>query len=423
MFKNPINKYQAGGSAPSKEQQEMLAAFVQWLPKRVKEFANMQPEQIVEALNEMSKTPEGQKQVQAYMEQFQKEMQGGAGMFKEGGKLNAFVCKHAKGGHMVDCGCKEDGGKVEMNRGGKTIQDGNYEVTVNAPGDTTRTFYNKYNRQVMQTYPDGTIRYSTLSNNENDDFQVNSWVGKPSFLRRLWFGNKQATPEKINSWEQEIASQPMDPRNTDTTSAKRVLPTIAPSLGLFPGTTHAGIPQGVYMEDGGEVPMGKRGFSLFNWFRKPVATTLPELPVISDDIITDEDPEIELPTFENLEISTPDYSLAAYKEPDYDSMSFNKAFAAARDFGANTFMWHGKKYGTRSSNPRDRSQGRTAALQDFNVPEGASAQERSWPLYTYGSNGNKRTGDFRDFPLKVPYRQEGGVVDFYKNKLHNDFFE
>lgn len=104
-----------------------------------------------------------------------------------------------KGGHMVDCGCKEDGGKVEMNRGGKTIQDGNYEVTVNAPGDTTRTFYNKYNRQVMQTYPDGTIRYSTLSNNGNDDFQVNSWVGNPSFLRRLWFGNKQATPEKINA--------------------------------------------------------------------------------------------------------------------------------------------------------------------------------------------------------------------------------
>lgn len=29
MFKNPINKYQAGGSAPSKEQQEMLAAFIQ----------------------------------------------------------------------------------------------------------------------------------------------------------------------------------------------------------------------------------------------------------------------------------------------------------------------------------------------------------------------------------------------------------
>lgn len=29
MFKNPLKKYQAGGSAPSQEQQEMLAAFVE----------------------------------------------------------------------------------------------------------------------------------------------------------------------------------------------------------------------------------------------------------------------------------------------------------------------------------------------------------------------------------------------------------
>lgn len=72
----------------------------------------MQPEQIVEALNGMSKTPEGQKQVQAYMEQFQQEMQGGSNMFRKGGKLNAFICKHAKGGHVAGCGCHQEGGRV-----------------------------------------------------------------------------------------------------------------------------------------------------------------------------------------------------------------------------------------------------------------------------------------------------------------------
>lgn len=112
MFNNPLKKYQQGGQV-SQEQQQMLAAFVEWLPKRVKEFQGMQPEQIVEALNGMSKSPEGQKQIQAYMQQFQQELQEQqAGMFKDGGKLQDFICKHAKGG-KAGCGCKEDGGKVE----------------------------------------------------------------------------------------------------------------------------------------------------------------------------------------------------------------------------------------------------------------------------------------------------------------------
>lgn len=115
MFKNPLKKYQQGGQV-SQEQQQMLAAFVEWLPKRVKEFQGMQPEQIVEALNGMTKSPEGQKQVQAYIQQFQQEMQNSkAGMFKDGGKLQDFICKHAKGG-KAGCGCKEDGGKVEKHQ-------------------------------------------------------------------------------------------------------------------------------------------------------------------------------------------------------------------------------------------------------------------------------------------------------------------
>ena len=122
MFNNPLRKYQSGGQVPSQEQQKMLMAFVEWLPKRVKEFANMAPEQIVEALNGMSKTPEGQKQVETLMQQFQQEMQNAStSQFKNGGKLHDFICKHAKGGHVAGCGCKEDGGKVEKNQDGKRI--------------------------------------------------------------------------------------------------------------------------------------------------------------------------------------------------------------------------------------------------------------------------------------------------------------
>lgn len=105
MFKNPL-KYQQGGQL-NQEQQQMLAAFIDWLPKRIKEFEGMQPEAIVQALDGISKTPEGQRQVQAYVEQFQSEMNGVASR-KLGGKIQDFICKHAKGGH-VGCGCAKKG--------------------------------------------------------------------------------------------------------------------------------------------------------------------------------------------------------------------------------------------------------------------------------------------------------------------------
>lgn len=112
MFNNPLRKYQQGGTAPTQEQQKLLAAFIEWLPKRVKEFQGMQPEAIAKALDGMSKTPEGQKQVQQLMEQFQQEMQQNEQQaFRNGGKIHDFICKHAKGG-MVDCGC--GGIKVAM---------------------------------------------------------------------------------------------------------------------------------------------------------------------------------------------------------------------------------------------------------------------------------------------------------------------
>lgn len=103
MFKNPL-KYQQGGQL-NEQQQQMLAAFIDWLPKRVKEFQGMQPDAIVQALDGMSKTPEGQKQVQQLMEQFQQESQS-VPSAKHGGKIQDFICKHGRGG-VAGCGCEK----------------------------------------------------------------------------------------------------------------------------------------------------------------------------------------------------------------------------------------------------------------------------------------------------------------------------
>lgn len=113
MFNNPLRKYQSGGTAPSQQEQEIMAAFIQWLPTKIPEFQQMQPEQIVEQLNQMSQTEEGKNYINDLMAQFYQEMQGQT--MRNGGKIKDFICKHAKGGR-VDCGC--NGTKVSIGQKG-----------------------------------------------------------------------------------------------------------------------------------------------------------------------------------------------------------------------------------------------------------------------------------------------------------------
>lgn len=102
MFNNPLRKYQQGGQTPSKEQEQMMAAFIQWLPTKIPEFQKMEPEQIVQQLNQLSQTEEGKNYIQDLMAQFYEEYKSQS--FRNGGKIHDFICKHAKGGR-VDCGC------------------------------------------------------------------------------------------------------------------------------------------------------------------------------------------------------------------------------------------------------------------------------------------------------------------------------
>ena len=124
----------------------------------------MQPEQIAQALDGMSKTDEGKKQLQQLMIQFQQETQNGSQAFEEGGKIHDFVCKHAKGGHIAGCGCKEEGGEIELGEKGYKVRNGSYSAEVKAPGDTLRIKTYPSVTQKMQTYPNGSVRYTTTDN-------------------------------------------------------------------------------------------------------------------------------------------------------------------------------------------------------------------------------------------------------------------
>lgn len=104
--------------------EEQLIEFVNWLPSAVPEFKNATPDQIVQALNQMSESDEGQQMLSQLINTFQQAKQSAnSQMFKKGGKLAAFVSKYGRGGEMC---CKKkailQGGMA--NKVAEKMQDG-----------------------------------------------------------------------------------------------------------------------------------------------------------------------------------------------------------------------------------------------------------------------------------------------------------
>lgn len=104
--------------------EEQLIEFVNWLPTAVPEFQNASPDQIVQSLNQMAESEEGQQMISQLVTAFQESKQAGnSQMFKKGGKMAAFVNKYGNGG-CVSCKKKEilRGGMV--NKMAEKMQDG-----------------------------------------------------------------------------------------------------------------------------------------------------------------------------------------------------------------------------------------------------------------------------------------------------------
>ena len=91
------------------EQQQMMAAFVQWLPQNIKQFEGslpkeiiepiavaQSPEEVVNILNQLSQSQEGNQIVATMFQAFQKSQK--AGMFAKGGKLGQLLNKYQNGG-------------------------------------------------------------------------------------------------------------------------------------------------------------------------------------------------------------------------------------------------------------------------------------------------------------------------------------
>lgn len=115
------------------EQQQMMAAFIQWLPQNIKQFKEslpkeiidpiataQSPEEVVNVLNQLSQSQEGNQVVSVMFQAFQESQK--TGMFKKGGKLEQLLTKYQSGGSL------RQRGKLNAYRGSypKYVNDGTW---------------------------------------------------------------------------------------------------------------------------------------------------------------------------------------------------------------------------------------------------------------------------------------------------------
>lgn len=132
----------------------MMAAFVQWLPQNIKQFEGslpkeiiepiataQSPEEVVNVLNQLSQSKEGNQIVSTMFQAFQESQK--TGMFAKGGKLEQLLNKY------------EPGGKIKT-----TVKK---RTDVNER--TTHSSVPRGGEAILTEYPDGTKKY-TLTRNE-----------------------------------------------------------------------------------------------------------------------------------------------------------------------------------------------------------------------------------------------------------------
>ena len=135
------------------EQQQMIAAFVQWLPQNIQQFEKSlpkeiiepiatakSPEEVVNVLNQLSQSQEGNQVVSAMFQAFQESKK--TGMFAKGGKLDYLIQKYQNAA------------------GNLPKRDNTFMREIRAVGDTTDTKQYNYRTDYRKTYPNGSVTVS-----------------------------------------------------------------------------------------------------------------------------------------------------------------------------------------------------------------------------------------------------------------------
>lgn len=220
------------------EQQQTMAAFVQWLPQNIQQFEGslpkeiiepiataQSPEEVVNVLNQLSQSQEGNQVISAMFQAFQESQK--AGMFKKGGKLEQLLTKYQSGGFL------RQRGKLNAYRGSypKYVNDGTWTSMNGA--DIKNVFNgNTLEQNVVTKGINGIPRRSVriITNYDmpakSDTFYVDAnglqARRNPGFFQKL-FGNVH-TPEFMDSVDAKlVGAEPiqLSEREVKATNLKR----------------------------------------------------------------------------------------------------------------------------------------------------------------------------------------------------------
>ena len=220
------------------EQKQMMAAFIQWLPQNIKQFEGslpkeiiepiataQSPEEVVNVLNQLSQSQEGNQIVSTMFQAFQESQK--TGMFKKGGKLEQLLTKYQLGGSL------RQRGKLNAYRGSypKYVNDGTWTSMNGA--DITNVFNgNTLEQNVVTKGINGIPRRSVriITNYDmpakSDTFYVDAnglqARRNPGFFQKL-FGNVH-TPEFMDNVDAKLKNaEPiqLSEREVKATNLKR----------------------------------------------------------------------------------------------------------------------------------------------------------------------------------------------------------
>lgn len=509
MFKNPIKKYQTGGIVTPQQQQQIAQLFEAASKntgidiETLMNAANQMPDEnsMNQYVNAISKAAKGdQEAISSIQEMFSQQ----AVMQKLGGKIQSFICKHAKGGKVgSDCGCKkEDGGTVEKHqqsngKGRGTITATKEGFTVgpkyyntNPDGSTQSRQYatNAAGNAVEQTITDrsqvrdrgmlpvrdtlnriGIMQHNGYFMADNEATE-DIYGAHPYFQNIGWNKVRRWTPDYENGGTVEMAA------NGERLSKREALAKAREAHGY--DASQARI---AYLNAKNALrQQGLRGRALRDAAREMISrgNSRSEIEAIAPgNAMNNQVQTVGMPAMD-----------LTRRPNNYDALSFSNAFRAARNINGDNsiFSWRGNKYttnlGSSAGNnsvslpglapvqlenteieipeyaplPIDSISTNTASilypgLEDIQNPNGTVSSK--WPVGSWLQNQDGYKMTFRSFTPRdkqsrvltvtspslykpgmdflsyknggtIQKAQEGtSLIDFYKNKLNNDFFE
>ena len=177
------------------EQQQTMAAFVQWLPQNIQQFEGslpkeiiepiataQSPEEVVNVLNQLSQSKEGNQVVSAMFQAFQESQK--TGMFAKGGKLDYLIQKYQNAA------------------GNLPKRDNTFMREIRSVGDTTDTKQYNYRTDYRKTYPNGSVIMQSSTRSGMDNY-YDPRRPKPSFLTRLAYLFPKAAPKFVlDNWDE-----------------------------------------------------------------------------------------------------------------------------------------------------------------------------------------------------------------------------